>query len=48
MQDLVELVDVVTALEEGLAAEEFSEDASYGPDVDWKVILAGFSFKIMQ
>jgi hypothetical protein len=34
VQDLVELVDVVAALEEGLAAEEFGEDAAYGPDVD--------------
>ena len=34
MQDLVELVDVVAAFEEGFAAEQFGEDAAYGPDVD--------------
>ena len=34
VQDLVELVDVVAAFEEGLAAQEFSEDAAHGPDVD--------------
>jgi hypothetical protein len=34
VQDLVELVDVVAAFEEGLATEEFGEDAAYGPDVD--------------
>lgn len=34
VQDLVELVDVVAAFEEGLAAQEFGEDAAHGPDVD--------------
>lgn len=34
MQNLVQLVDVVAAFEEGLAAEELGEDAAYGPDVD--------------
>ena len=34
VQDLVELVDVVAALEEGAAAEELGEDAADGPDVD--------------
>jgi hypothetical protein len=29
VQDLVQLVDVVAALEEGAAAEEFGEDAAY-------------------
>jgi hypothetical protein len=29
VQDLVQLVDVVAALEEGLAAEKFSQDAAY-------------------
>ena len=29
VQDLVQLVDVVATLEEGLAAEEFSQDAAY-------------------
>jgi hypothetical protein len=37
VQDLVELVDVVAALEEGLAAEEFCKNAAYGPDIDWKL-----------
>lgn len=34
VQDLVELVDVVAALEEGAAAEEFSEDTADGPHVN--------------
>jgi hypothetical protein len=34
MQDLVELVDVVTALEEGPAAEELGQNAAYGPYID--------------
>lgn len=38
VQDLVELVDVVAAFEEGLAAQELGEDAAYRPDVDWDVV----------
>lgn len=34
VQDLIELVDVVAALEEGTATEEFGEDTAHGPDVD--------------
>jgi hypothetical protein len=34
VQNLVKLVDVVTALEEGLAAEKFGENTAYGPNVD--------------
>jgi len=34
VQDLVQLVDVVPAFEEGLAAEQLGEDAADGPDVD--------------
>ena len=34
VQDLVQLVDIVAALEEGLAAEEFSQNATYRPDID--------------
>jgi hypothetical protein len=34
VQDLVELVDVVTALEEGPAAEELGQNAAYGPYID--------------
>ncbi len=34
VQDLVQLVDVVSALEERLAAEEFGEDAADGPHID--------------
>ena len=34
MENLVELVDVITAFEEGPAAEEFGEDAANRPDVD--------------
>jgi hypothetical protein len=34
VKNLVELVDVVTALKEGFAAEELSEDAADGPDID--------------
>jgi hypothetical protein len=36
VQDLVELVDIVAAFEEGAAAEEFGQDAAYRPDVDWR------------
>jgi hypothetical protein len=36
VQDLVQLVDVVAAFEEGLAAEQFGEDAADGPDVDFE------------
>lgn len=35
VQDLIELVDVVPALEERLAAEQFRKNASYGPDIDY-------------
>ncbi len=41
VQDLVELVDVVAAFEEGFAAEELGEDAAYGPDVDCEELLVG-------
>lgn len=34
VQDLVELVDVITALEEGAAAEEFGQDTADGPHVN--------------
>jgi hypothetical protein len=34
VEDLVELVDVVPALEEWPAAEELGKDATDGPDVD--------------
>jgi hypothetical protein len=34
VEDLVELVDVVAALEEGAAAEQLGEDAAYRPDID--------------
>jgi hypothetical protein len=33
---LVELVDVVAALEEGAAAEEFGEDTADGPHVNYR------------
>jgi hypothetical protein len=46
VQDLVELVDVVAAFEEGLAAEEFGEDAAYGPDVDWDVVSFSRDFDV--
>ncbi len=36
VQDLVQLVDVVAAFEEGLSAQELGQDATDGPDVDWK------------
>jgi len=35
VENLVELVNVVAPFEEGLSAQEFGEDAAYGPDVDW-------------
>jgi hypothetical protein len=34
VQDLVQLVDVVSALKEGLAAQQLGEDAAYRPDID--------------
>lgn len=34
VKDLVELVDVVAALEEGAAAEELGEDTAYGPYIN--------------
>lgn len=34
MQDLVQLIDIITALEEGLATEEFSENTTNRPYVD--------------
>jgi hypothetical protein len=34
VQDLVELIDVVAALEEGFAAEKLGENAADGPDID--------------
>lgn len=37
MEDNVELVDVVLALEDGAAAEELGEDAADAPDVDFLV-----------
>jgi len=43
VKDLVELVDVVAAFEEWLAAEKLGEDTTNGPDVDWEglVVLRG-------
>ena len=38
VQDLVELVDVVTAFEEGTAAKEFGKDAANRPDIDYRAI----------
>lgn len=38
VQDLVQLVDVVAALEEWFAAEQLGENAAYGPDVDYRVL----------
>jgi len=34
VENLVELVDIITALEEGFAAEELSENAADRPDID--------------
>lgn len=34
VQNLVELVDIVTTLEEGAAAKKFSQDATHGPHID--------------
>jgi hypothetical protein len=39
VEDLVELVDVVTAFEEGFSTEKFGENAAYGPDVDLRVLV---------
>jgi hypothetical protein len=35
VKDLIELVDVVAALEEWPATEQFGEDTTDGPDVDY-------------
>lgn len=35
VQDLVELVDVVAALEERLASQQLCENASYRPNIDY-------------
>jgi hypothetical protein len=40
VEDLVQLVDVVAALEEGTAAEELGEDTADGPDVNCVDLLA--------
>jgi hypothetical protein len=34
VQNLVQLIDVITTFEEGAAAEEFSKDTSNGPDIN--------------
>jgi hypothetical protein len=34
VQNLVQLVDVVTALEEGAAAEKFGKDTANRPDIN--------------
>ncbi len=34
VQNLVQLIDVITTLEEGAATEEFSKDTSNGPDIN--------------
>jgi hypothetical protein len=34
MEDLVELVDIVSSLEEGAASEEFCEDTPNTPDIN--------------
>ena len=39
VQNLVELVDIVAALEEGFAAEELSENAADRPDIDLGELL---------
>jgi hypothetical protein len=36
VQDLVQLVDVIAALEERLAAQQLSQNATDGPDIDYK------------
>ena len=35
MQDLIQLIDIVATLEEGLATKELSENTANRPDVDW-------------
>ena len=46
VQDLIELVDIVTTLEEGSAAEELREDTAHGPDVNCASGLAGIQWQI--
>lgn len=41
VEDLVELIDVVASLEDGLAAEQLGEDAPDRPHVDCKQRLKG-------
>jgi hypothetical protein len=38
MKDLVELVDVISALEEWTSTEELCEDASNRPHVDYNLL----------
>lgn len=39
VENLVELVDIVATLEEGLAAQQLGEDAANRPDVDCVVLV---------
>jgi hypothetical protein len=41
VQDLIQLVDIVTALEEGSATEELGEDTAHGPDVNYTCEVNG-------
>jgi hypothetical protein len=43
VQDLIQLVDIVTALEEGSATEELGEDTAHGPDVNYTCGVNGDS-----
>lgn len=36
VEDLVELIDVISPLEERTSTKEFGKDTSYGPNIDWK------------
>jgi hypothetical protein len=35
VQDLVQLIDVVAALEEGTTAEELGQDTAHRPDINY-------------
>lgn len=38
MENLVKLVDIVTALEEGPATQQLGQNATHGPNIDWELI----------
>jgi hypothetical protein len=41
VQDLVELINVVTTLEERAATEKFRQNAAHRPDINYDVVNTG-------